>query len=224
MTERKPRIPYFPFYADDFLVGTMAMSDRQRGVYITLLCLQFANANRIAIALPKLCQLCDSDHATVSEVLESKFVREADYWVNKRLAREYDEAASKRESAVKAAKTAAGARWNKAKEAKKEACVTHCDRISDRNANQNQNQNQKDLSKDKSKEERGKAASRPSLEQVRDYCQERNNSVDPEQFHDHYTANGWKQSSGNAIRDWRAAVRTWERNNISGTRAKKEIF
>lgn len=54
----------------------------------------------------------------------------------------------------------------------------------------------------------------PSVEEVREYCEERNNLVDPEKFVDYYTARGWKIGK-NAMKDWRAAVRTWERNNYS---------
>jgi hypothetical protein len=51
----------------------------------------------------------------------------------------------------------------------------------------------------------------PTLEEIREYCTERGNQVDPEKFHDFYAANGWVQGRGKPIRDWRAAVRTWER-------------
>ncbi|GAA4455355.1 hypothetical protein [Novipirellula rosea] len=52
----------------------------------------------------------------------------------------------------------------------------------------------------------------PTLDEVRAYCRERSNAIDAEQFVDHYTANGWCQGRGKPIRDWKAAVRTWERN------------
>ena len=55
----------------------------------------------------------------------------------------------------------------------------------------------------------------PSIEVVRDYCKERSNSVSVDQFVDHYTANGWTQGKGKPIRDWQAAVRTWERNGFN---------
>lgn len=51
----------------------------------------------------------------------------------------------------------------------------------------------------------------PTLEEVLKYCEERGNGIDAERFVDFYTANGWKQGAGKPIKDWRAAVRTWER-------------
>ena len=51
----------------------------------------------------------------------------------------------------------------------------------------------------------------PTLEEVQDYCQERGNAVDAQRFFDYYTANGWTQGRGKPIKDWRAAVRLWEK-------------
>jgi len=51
----------------------------------------------------------------------------------------------------------------------------------------------------------------PSLDDVRTYCAERGNNVDPQAFVDHYEANGWVRGK-TKIRDWKACVRTWERN------------
>jgi len=51
----------------------------------------------------------------------------------------------------------------------------------------------------------------PTLEEVKAYCKERNNTVDPETFIDFYTAKGWCVGK-NKMKDWRACVRTWERN------------
>lgn len=52
----------------------------------------------------------------------------------------------------------------------------------------------------------------PTVDEVRAYCDERGNDVDPQRWHDHYTANGWKVGK-NPMKDWRAAVRTWEGKN-----------
>ncbi len=55
----------------------------------------------------------------------------------------------------------------------------------------------------------------PTLDEVKAYCQERKNGVDAQRFVDYYTSNGW-QVGKNKMRDWKAAVRTWERNGING--------
>lgn len=53
----------------------------------------------------------------------------------------------------------------------------------------------------------------PSVDDVRAYCQERGNNVDAERFINHYTSNGWMVGK-NKMKDWKAAVRTWERSSI----------
>ena len=52
----------------------------------------------------------------------------------------------------------------------------------------------------------------PSMEDVQGYITEKGYSVDAERFIDYYTANGWKVGK-NSMKDWKAAVRNWERNN-----------
>lgn len=54
------------------------------------------------------------------------------------------------------------------------------------------------------------ASHHPTLEEVKAYCKERGNKVDPERWFDYYTSNGWKVGK-NPMKDWKAAVRTWER-------------
>jgi hypothetical protein len=64
---------------------------------------------------------------------------------------------------------------------------------------------------------------RPTLEQIRAYCKERNNSVDPDKWFNHYTANGFKVGT-NPMKDWKAAVRNWETNGVNhanGNRAQQ---
>lgn len=61
----------------------------------------------------------------------------------------------------------------------------------------------------------------PTLDEVRAYCEERKNDIDPEAFIDHYTGNGWKVGK-NPMKDWKAAVRQWERNEFSSGRKPKQ--
>lgn len=52
----------------------------------------------------------------------------------------------------------------------------------------------------------------PTLDEVRAYCSERGNDVDPEKWMDHYQAKGWLIGK-TPMKDWKAAVRTWEKSS-----------
>ncbi len=67
-----------------------------------------------------------------------------------------------------------------------------------------------------------KPISRPTIDDVIAYCKERNNTVDPQKWFDHYTANGWKVGR-TTMKDWKAAVRTWERSQFNTPRKEKEF-
>jgi uncharacterized protein YdaU (DUF1376 family) len=105
-----------------------------------------------------------------------------------------------------------------------------------KNANKRYAPKSKSDSKSKSKSERGtatgtatgsavaSAAHKPTLNEVQAYCAERKNGVDPQQWFDHYSSNGWKVGR-NPMKNWKAAVRTWERNGVNsngnGNRAQQ---
>lgn len=55
---------------------------------------------------------------------------------------------------------------------------------------------------------------KPKIEEVKAYCDERSNGIDPQAFIDYYESNGWKVGK-NSMKDWKASVRTWERNGYS---------
>ena len=62
----------------------------------------------------------------------------------------------------------------------------------------------------------------PSLQEVADYCQSRNNKIDPEVFIDHYEANGWMRGK-NKIKCWKSCVRTWEKSPRRHETPKRKI-
>ena len=55
----------------------------------------------------------------------------------------------------------------------------------------------------------------PTLEEVKAYCIERNNNIDAEYFIDFQEARGWVLSNGKKMKDWKATIRTWEKNNFN---------
>lgn len=61
---------------------------------------------------------------------------------------------------------------------------------------------------------------KPSISDIKEYCIERNNNVNAEQFFDYYESNGWKVGK-NSMKDWKAAVRTWERSEYRKSNSKK---
>lgn len=65
---------------------------------------------------------------------------------------------------------------------------------------------------------KGKRFTPPTVEEVEAYCFERNNRVDAEKFVDYYNSNGWRVGR-NPMKDWKAAVRTWERNDTERKQA-----
>lgn len=55
---------------------------------------------------------------------------------------------------------------------------------------------------------------KPTIEEIRAYCEERKNTVDAQQFWDFYQSKGWKVGN-QSMKDWKAAVRTWEQRRIA---------
>ena len=62
---------------------------------------------------------------------------------------------------------------------------------------------------------------KPSIEEIRSYCLEKSSRVDPEQFFNFYESNGWMVGK-NHMKDWRAAVRTWEKREKEVPQRKRE--
>ena len=78
------------------------------------------------------------------------------------------------------------------------------------------------LGKDRENNEPQKRFTKPTIEDVQAYCQERNNNVDAQKWYDYYSANGWRVGK-NPMKDWKAAIRTWERGDSSGKPKRKPI-
>lgn len=56
---------------------------------------------------------------------------------------------------------------------------------------------------------------KPSVEEIREYCQERQNTINAQLFYDYYEANGWRVGK-NSMKDWKATIRNWERRDYYG--------
>ena len=70
-------------------------------------------------------------------------------------------------------------------------------------------------SKKEVKSKKPKGFISPTLEEVKKYCQERGNSVNPKKFFDYYSAGNWKDSKGNAVKNWKQKLLNWESKDDS---------
>lgn len=82
----------------------------------------------------------------------------------------------------------------------------------------NDNDNVNDI---KESEEKKPRFYPPTLEELKNYIADNKYNVDPERFIDYYTANGWTVGK-NRMKDWKAAVRNWDRSQKSGGRMRQE--
>ncbi|HOR13249.1 MAG TPA: hypothetical protein PKX46_04930 [Clostridia bacterium] len=87
-----------------------------------------------------------------------------------------------------------------------------------------QNKTKENVSHDTSK----KTFVIPDLTEVEAYCKERGNFLDAQKFIDFYTSKGWMIGK-NRMKDWKAAVRTWEAKDgdtqrMAGSSTKKLDF
>ena len=60
---------------------------------------------------------------------------------------------------------------------------------------------------------------KPTVADIAEYCLERNNTLDAQKFYDYYSSIGWKVGK-NPMKDWKAAVRTWEKNLAAHQKGK----
>ncbi len=73
---------------------------------------------------------------------------------------------------------------------------------------------------------RGEKAKRfypPTLDEVKQYCEERKNNIDPMAFIDFYSSKGWMIGK-NRMKDWKAAVRTWERKRKEQSQSESSVY
>ena len=71
---------------------------------------------------------------------------------------------------------------------------------------------------------------RPTVNEIKDYCLERNNAIDADRFFDFYESKGWLVGK-NKMKCWKSSIRTWEKraNDSTGKvqikkRMEKDVF
>ena len=63
---------------------------------------------------------------------------------------------------------------------------------------------------------------KPSIEEIKQYCLQRNNGIDAEQFFDFYESKNWYVGK-NKMKNWQAAVRTWEKRKTKTSKIDAQL-
>lgn len=215
----KTNLPAFLFYANDFIGSTAHLEVEVVGAYIRLLCYQWVNGS--IPKNPKYIQAIISCSASkfkeIWEDLSPKFKNCADGLKNERLESVRKEALEYKDSISKRGQEAAKARWNKQCTGNAQAMPTHDfgnAKPMPKNALSSSSSSSSSLSISSSNNGRG-AFRPPTLPEVRGYCLDQGFRMSPEQFFDHFQSNGWKVGGKAPMKDWKAAVRNWERREGS---------
>jgi len=192
--------PAFLFYSSDFLTGTMFFTDEQIGKYIRLLCVQHQKGHLSEKDMLNICKSYDED-------IWSKFVKDDDgKYFNERCEFEINK---RRKYSQSRATNRLSSNKNK-KDIIKISKSYHKDM---------ENENENEIINIINKKKKVSKNLKPTLEEVRQYCAERNRGIDAEKFFNYYESNGWRVGK-NTMKNWKAAVHTWEKNNINPTKSK----
>lgn len=226
--------PWMPFYVNDYSGDTALLSLQQHGAFCLLL-IHYWTLEELPDDLPQLYRLCrcfdEEDKAAVAYVVGKYFMPVDGVLRNKRMDEEIRKAKEIAAKRSELGKKGNAIKYSRNSERNSDDLavangIAKASQTGSLNTSQNsrlsQSQSQPQVTSTDTKD-KVKRFVPPSIEDVTAYCLERGKGVDPEKWYNHYTANGWKVGK-NPMKDWRAAVRTWE-NGTSTTskRAPAEI-
>lgn len=187
------KIPYIKIYTADLLAKSRHLTDAQIGRALVGICEQ---------AFENQTQYKANDEA--EGALFNLFTE----WKN--------ESVSSLKSRKRAGKIGALSRWSNTRlsdgSKRIPSAISKCEC-------QTEAETETDTVKEKivKKETSVKKFIKPTLLEVKEYCENRHNGLDPEAFIAYYESVGWKVNT-KPMRDWKAAVITWEkrRQNSGG--------
>ncbi len=192
--------PAFPFYTQDFLVGTMFLTDEETGIFVRLLCIQHQHGGLI------------DKNTFISKTenypnLKVKFVETEDGFFNKRLMTEM----VKRQNKSNNLSANATKRWEIEKQMQCKSIAIAMP-YEDEDVDEDDNDIENEIKSVKLEAEKRKIFRIPTIAEILDYAKEINYVLDAELFFDTYEANGWRVGK-NEMKNWKAVIRKWKKNN-----------
>lgn len=186
---------YYQFNIGDYRRDTGHLSLLEHGIYRSLLDTYYLNESPLceddAILMRTHCIRTDIEEKAFKNILKDFFKLTKKGYVHKKCSEQIKKYNAKSEKARLSAKV----RWDA------KAMRTH----SEGNANHKPITNNHKPTKTRA------VFKKPAFIEVLKYCRDRKNKVDPQEFIDHYEANGWMRGK-TKIKCWKACVRTWEKN------------
>ena len=195
---------YYQFHIADFALHTSHLTLEEEAVYRRLLDFYYDTEAPIPKETESVIRRLrlGSYEKTVGSILDEFFVLQGDGWHNLRADAEIAAYNLKAETARENGKRGGRPKKNKDLKSKNPEKPSGLEIGTQKKANQEPRTKNQEPNRGRFKP--------PSVEEVSEYCRERGNGIDPSAFVDFYTANGWVQSGGKKIKDWKACVRTWE--------------
>jgi len=212
---------FYQFHIGDYLTSTGHLSNEEDLAYRRLIDLYYMTEKPIPLDLVPVARKIKSTVEIIERLISDKLlIKQHDGYHNRRC----DEEIAKYKSMVKGGKEGADKRWGRDRGAIGGASV------GDSGGNHPLMPNHEPRTNNHEPIEntvpptaapRTTRFQKPTLEEISKYCRERDNGVDPERFANFYESNGWRVGK-NPMKDWRAAVRTWEKG-LNGAEKKKPI-
>ena len=189
--------PAVLFYTSDFLSGCALMDMRERGQYITLLCLQRERGHMTMQEITRAVK-------KPSDEVMSKFQQDEEgKYYNHRMEQEIE----KRDAHCQRQRENIAKRWNKGNAASGiDAGNTDGNTMVLPLGNGNKKE---DISVSK-KKGKNKEFMPPTLEEVKEYAVKRGIPDLAQKFFEYFTAGNWVDSKGQKVKNWKQKFLTWE--------------
>jgi len=210
------------------LRDTQALTAEEHGVYFLLLMHYWQKKGDIGADIKRLAIVARSDEKTTKTILDSFFILGDDGYKNKRADEELTAAKTRSDTA----RANIQKRWNKGGNTAVIRAYnggnTAGGTESIRNGYSSPSSSPSQEEKKEGEREEGvskldtpriqnvsKRFVKPTVTEIQAYCLSRKNNVNAQRFFDSYESKDWMIGK-NRMKDWRAAVRTWENNDFSG--------
>lgn len=203
-TQPKGRAPAFQFYADDFLAGTMTMTNEERGAYISLLCLQWSKGFVTELDIQRMCHGMPTH---CQGICQSKFeIGEDGHYRNRRLEKER----TKQKERSEKQRDIANLRWNKNANALPEHMPDYAKAYAESVPESCfPSPSPSPIVKIQADKPPRVRFQKPTVEELTAEAMKIGLPVtEVDKFHNYYESNGWKVGK-NPMKSWPAALRNW---------------